>query len=206
MLGATVGDNFDGIYSPSQSPTFRDGVTIPSTLVAGTNATVEVTVPMACLLDSWFDFDGNGIWAGASERTHTDYAIPAGTSLLSVTVPANAAVADHSYARFRVSSAGGLDVTGVASDGEVEDYPITTHCGAPVVDALPPYSVGGSNTITWQSLFPIAEYEVEHALVSDFSTVEDGHRNSSRAYWKKRLPAKKPACGWRSLHRNEISL
>ena len=94
MLGATVGDDFDGIYSPSQSPTFRDGVTIPSTLVAGTNATVEVTVPMACLLDSWFDFDGNGIWAGASERTHTDYAIPAGTSLLSVTVPANAAVAD----------------------------------------------------------------------------------------------------------------
>lgn len=173
MLGATVGDDFDGIYCPTQSPTFRDGVTIPSPLVAGTNATIEVTVPVACQLDSWFDFDGNGVWAGASERTHTNYAIPAGTSLLSVTVPDNAAIADQSYARFRVSSADGLNVTGVADDGEVEDYPISTQCGAPVVDALPPYSVGGSNTITWQSLFPIAVYEVEHALVSDFSVVED---------------------------------
>jgi len=173
MLGTTAGTNFDGIYCPSQSPTFRDGVTIPAPLVAGTSATIEVTVPTACQLDSWFDFDGNGIWAGVSERVHANYSLSAGTSLLSVAVPDNAAASDQGFARFRVSSIGGLAVTGAASDGEVEDYPITTHCGTPVVDALPPYSVGGSNTITWQSLFPIAVYEVEHALVSDFSVVED---------------------------------
>lgn len=173
MLGATVGTDFDGIYSSSQSPTYRDGVTISSPLVAGTNATIEVTVPVSCQLDSWFDFDGNGIWAGAPERCHTNQVLPAGTSLLSVAVPTNAAIFAQGYARFRVSSAGGLSVTGVAADGEVEDYPITTQCGAPVVDPLPPYTTGGANTISWTSLFPIAVYEVEHSLVSDFSVVED---------------------------------
>ena len=31
----------------------------------------------------------------------------------------------HTYARFRLSSAGGLGVTGAATDGEVEDYAVT---------------------------------------------------------------------------------
>ena len=49
-------------------------------------------------------------------------------------------VTDHAasgdtYARFRLSTAGGLAPTGLAADGEVEDYRVTINA-APTLDAI----------------------------------------------------------------------
>ncbi|HDP34806.1 MAG TPA: hypothetical protein ENN29_06820, partial [Candidatus Hydrogenedentes bacterium] len=171
-LGATVGTDFDGRFCPSQTPTFRDGVALPAALVAGSGASIEVTVPTACMLDAWFDFDGDGVWSGAGEKVFDSIALSPGTSVLSVNIPADAALSDQGYARFRVSSAGGLSPTGAADDGEVEDYPFTLQCGAPEVEPLPEYSAGDTLTVAWQPLFPGAHYEAQRSLSPDFDIIE----------------------------------
>lgn len=64
--------------------------------------------------------------------------------MLTQVVPSSATV-DATYSRFRFSSAGGLSVTGLADDGEVEDYQVSIQfaCGdrnISVADAI--YTVG----------------------------------------------------------------
>ena len=51
----------------------------------------------------------------------TGIAVPAGFSTVSFDIP-NTALPGPTFARFRFSSTGGLSPTGLASDGEVEDY------------------------------------------------------------------------------------
>ena len=68
--------------------------------------------------------------------TGTGISIPAGFSTVSFSIP-NTALPGPTFARFRLSSTGGLSPTGLASDGEVEDYLVSI--------AAPP--VGNSNSI-----------------------------------------------------------
>jgi len=129
-LGATVdadpngqpnvsadGDDHDGQDD-------EDGVELQGTLVAGQVAWFEVTVTGASIhgayLDAWIDLDRNGDWNGPDEHVLVSHPVSDGQNLLSFAVPHTAAGA--TYARFRLSSAGGLSPTGVALDGEVEDY------------------------------------------------------------------------------------
>ncbi|MCG8427639.1 MAG: IPTL-CTERM sorting domain-containing protein [Chromatiales bacterium] len=100
-----------------------DGVSIPS-LTVGQSATVTVTASGAGRLDAWIDFNADGDWADANEQVFTSEPVTAGANPLSITVPANA-VGGDTFARFRLSSAGGLSYTGGAPDGEVEDYQLT---------------------------------------------------------------------------------
>ncbi len=67
------------------------------------------------------DFSGNGSWV-ASEQIYTNAPVGAGVTVLpGFTVPA-AATLGNMVSRFRISSATGLSFTGLAGDGEVEDY------------------------------------------------------------------------------------
>ena len=168
QLGATSGVDYDGAYCPTMAPTYRDGIVLPDTLVAGEDAAVTVTVPEACFLDGWFDFNGNGTWS-PGEHVFDSIALPAGETTLSVAVPADAAPSDRTFARFRVSSAGGLEPTGAAADGEVEDYPLNTECAPPSVEPLPEYTAGGEVSITWTPPFAGAEFEAQHALTEEFT-------------------------------------
>ncbi len=59
----------------------------------------------------------------AGEQIFTDTALAAGLNLLSFAVPAGA-TAGTTYARFRFDQGGGLAPTGLAPDGEVEDYQV----------------------------------------------------------------------------------
>ncbi|MCL6501490.1 MAG: DUF4214 domain-containing protein [Pirellulales bacterium] len=100
----------------------EDGVRLPSVLERGRQAVIVVTASAAGMLDAWIDYDGNGrfeaeehIFGGVSQ------AVAAGDNSLGFTVPVGA-VEGGTYARFRLSSAGGLAPTGLAPDGEVEDY------------------------------------------------------------------------------------
>ncbi|MGV3773231.1 MAG: GEVED domain-containing protein, partial [Verrucomicrobiales bacterium] len=71
------------------------------------------------------DFNRDGDWADAGEQIATAQTLVAGVNTLTVQTPASSTVAGISFARFRLSSQGGLAVTGLASDGEVEDYQVT---------------------------------------------------------------------------------
>jgi len=102
----------------------EDGVAIESPLVIGTTESVTVTASEAALLDAWIDLDADGTFNGAGEQIATALALVTGANQLSFSVPETAQEGD-SYARFRISSAGGLSPIGQATDGEVEDYRVT---------------------------------------------------------------------------------
>ena len=104
----------------------EDGVQFLSDLVPGRSATIEIMSGASSMyLDGWIDFDRDGTWeAGEHINGGVSVALsPLALTNLSVLVPA-AADPGPTYARFRVSSSGGLSPEGFAPDGEVEDYAI----------------------------------------------------------------------------------
>ena len=81
-------------------------------------------------LDAWVDFNRDGDWDDAGEQilVSADLGTTDGTVVLSFTVPQDAGAnveLGATFARFRLSTAGGLLPTGEAPDGEVEDYNVT---------------------------------------------------------------------------------
>ena len=117
----------------------EDGVIFNLWTKGGTGSvdvTVWVTPTATAYLDAWIDWNHDGVFADY----FTDDEIPvlvveqiavsvrygvggtaSGTDTLTFNVPADWDDED-TYLRFRLSSAGGLSPTGLAADGEVEDY------------------------------------------------------------------------------------
>lgn len=122
-LGASVTADLDGQPSAGADADTDDGVTLPSAIVIGTNASITVNAATPGLLNAWVDFNGDGDWDEMIEQIFTDQAVVAGDNSLSFAVPAGATLG-NSFARFRLSSDSGLSYTGFANDGEVEDYAI----------------------------------------------------------------------------------
>ncbi len=93
---------------------------------------VQVT-PAGGKLDAWIDFDHNGVFDHPSEHLGGGVSIDvaAGSNMIPFYVPAGS-LPGGTYARFRLSSSGGLFPTGYAYDGEVEDHWVF------LVDALAP--------------------------------------------------------------------
>lgn len=155
---AADGDDVNG------SPDDEDGVTIPA-LKQGQVAVLTVNASAAAKLDAWIDWNRDGDWNDAGEQvaanlglnasskapdmnTPANPAVSAGNNTLNVNVPAGASLGT-SYARFRLSTAGGLAVTGAASDGEVEDYQVTIQPGGnPALTVVKEVSV--DNQATWE--------------------------------------------------------
>jgi hypothetical protein len=132
-LGALVDADDDGQPSSAAAgddlagSDDEDGVTFLSTLLSrsGTgNITVNMQGAGGSLLNAWIDFNRDGDWNDIGEQIFANRSLNAGDNALSFSIPAGAATGT-SYARFRVNTAGGLLPTGLASDGEVEDYAVT---------------------------------------------------------------------------------
>lgn len=90
------------------------------------SATVLVTVSQAsgpAWLNTWVDFNSDGDFDDAGEHVLTNVSASNGTQQLTITIPAGA-LSGKTYARFRISSTPGLSATGLANDGEVEDYAV----------------------------------------------------------------------------------
>ena len=103
----------------------EDGVVFATPLVPGSEAWIVVTASAAGLLDAWIDYNSDGDWSDPAETLFVgSLPVLAGANQLSFNVPVEAS-AGPTYARFRLSSAGGLLPTGPAADGEVEDYAVT---------------------------------------------------------------------------------
>ncbi|MEE8451478.1 MAG: GEVED domain-containing protein, partial [Thermoguttaceae bacterium] len=123
----------------------EDGVTLPvltAQTTAATIASLDVDLQyadtVANYLDAWIDFNQDGDWNDWGEQIFTshDLGTTDGVQSLAFTVPQDTGdnvVNGTTYARFRLSTAGGLLPTGLANDGEVEDYQVVVGTPAEVV-------------------------------------------------------------------------
>ncbi|MCG8456051.1 MAG: GEVED domain-containing protein [Holophagales bacterium] len=101
----------------------EDGVSFDTRITACKTGRITVTASAAGLLDAWLDFDGDGDFTAGGDQIFTSEPLAAGPNVLTFPVPCTA-TDGTTYARFRLSSAGGLSFDGPATDGEVEDYQI----------------------------------------------------------------------------------
>ncbi len=104
----------------------EDGVALLTPLVPGQPSQIQIylTAPAGSqgLLDAWIDFGGDGSWLTAGDQIAAAYVLVPGANTLVVNTPATAVPGTAAFARFRLSTYGGLQPTGSAQDGEVEDY------------------------------------------------------------------------------------
>jgi len=155
FLGASVDSEIDGqpdtnaMGDDTAASDDEDGVTFTSLLVPGDSAQIDLVASAAGMVDAWIDYNRDGDWTDAGEQVFTSVPVSAGSNSLSLTVPEDAVTGD-TYARFRISSTGGLSFDGAASDGEVEDYmiEITPANQPPIADIGGPYLVDEGDTVT----------------------------------------------------------
>jgi hypothetical protein len=116
-------NNINGLGGVPFPPGDEDGVVFTTALISGVDAKVQVTASGPGLVQGWVDWNRNGSWADASEQILVNRPVLAGVNLLQFSVP-NAVASGKTYARFRLSTLSPLNYTGLAPDGEVEDYSI----------------------------------------------------------------------------------
>ncbi len=146
----------DGIIVPQLRRTFASTLTAQITGTGGR-------------LQAWIDFNGNGSFADVGEQIATNLADngagdtnpAAGTIGVSFTVPA-AATLSQTFGRFRWSTATGLGPSGVASNGEVEDYAFTIF-GLPSIAVAKTSALYNPNS---ENLFAVPGNEVVYTITT----------------------------------------
>jgi len=111
----------DGLGDDNNISDDEDGVVFTGPLAAGNAATIAVQASGAGFLNAWMDFNINGSWAESGEQIFFNTPLTAGLNNLTFNIPSSAATG-KTFVRFRYSSQGNLSYTGLAIDGEVEDY------------------------------------------------------------------------------------
>ncbi|MBM4459970.1 MAG: hypothetical protein FJ011_19780, partial [Chloroflexi bacterium] len=135
----------------------EDGVTFNTAVMPGTTASITVIASApGGLLNAWLDFNRDGDWADAGEQIFTDLPLLPGPNGLTFAVPV-AASPGASFARFRFSTQAGLSYTGLAPDGEVEDYAVTI---------AEPLDFGDAPDPTYPTL--LASNAARHVIVPGF--------------------------------------
>jgi hypothetical protein len=111
----------------------EEGVCIPP-LIRGETAVISVKVGGGGgIVQAWIDFNGDASW-DAGEEVFNGF-LPNGDHLINVAVP-GAATLGQSFARFRISTEGGLGPGGAAKSGEVEDYDVSIRTPPPDVKGV----------------------------------------------------------------------
>ena len=129
VLGGAPDAEGDGQPSPNadgddtNGSDDEDGVDFVDPLMQGLPADIEVTISGDDgFLDAWIDFNGDGDFDDPGEQIADNLPVTSGTTTITVNVPVDALIDTPLGARFRVSTEGDLEPTGMADDGEVEDY------------------------------------------------------------------------------------
>lgn len=99
----------------------EDGVRFDGVLTPGATVPITVFASREGHLDAWLDLNGDGDWNDQYEQIFRSVPVQAGANQLTFSIP-TATGPGVTYARFRFGSEGGLAPTGLAIDGEVEDY------------------------------------------------------------------------------------
>ncbi len=150
----TADDN--GTHSAdASSDSGDDGVSLGQLVVGAQNVERVVTASGSGKLDAWIDFNGDGNWGGPGEQIFDSVQLQSGGNVLSFDVPTWAVPGD-TYARFRISQAGDLGVTGSAADGEVEDYQVTISPAGQTDRTF-----GSAQTVTGAVTFPTGTYAAD---------------------------------------------
>ena len=127
FFGATVDTEPDGQPSglADADGADEDGIISTATRITSrsvsTGSSFQIAASETGKLDAWIDFNQDGDWNDPDEQIFASRALSNGPNLLPYTIPAGA-LPGQTAARFRISTEGGLLPTGLASDGEVEDY------------------------------------------------------------------------------------
>lgn len=162
-LGLERDADFNGVPTPAAdgdevNATLddEDGVTFVSSIInhpsgiSTSTLTVNLQNPNAVSnrLDAWIDFNRDGDWLDTGEQifVNQDLGVTAGNRTFEFVVPAGN-FAGNTYARFRLSTTGGLSPTGAAADGEVEDYQVTINRADGSSAASVETSGGGTTTV-----------------------------------------------------------
>ncbi|MGE0696738.1 MAG: FG-GAP-like repeat-containing protein [Pirellulales bacterium] len=157
-FGATRDGEPDGVHSANADAdgADEDGVTFGTIRVGALDATATVNVQSSAgKLDAWIDFNGDGSWGGPGEQIADNLAVSLGDNVISFDVPSWAADG-VTFARFRLSTAGDLGVTGQAADGEVEDYAVTI-----VPPAASNGTFGDANIISSSDVNPLSVFAAD---------------------------------------------
>ena len=100
----------------------EDGVTFLTPLARNQSTTMRIVASQPGELSYWIDFDNSGTFDNATEKfTKT---LSAGNNLAVFVTPGTAVIGD-TFMRFRFASSAVANPTGVAPNGEVEDYQVT---------------------------------------------------------------------------------
>lgn len=127
----------DASYAEGNDDSSDDGILLDSSggWQPGESHPLTVTVTGgAGYLAGWFDWNQDGAFETPTEQALAD-GVPAGTSVLTFTIPSNAITSEAIPLRFRLypSEPLGAEIpTGAATGGEVEDYRV----GGPLVVTL----------------------------------------------------------------------
>ncbi|KAA1259865.1 Exoglucanase/xylanase precursor [Rubripirellula obstinata] len=131
QLGANRDTETDGIATPDADGdgSDDDGVMFGAINVDGTMAGVNIKLPadIEGQIDAWIDFNRNGSF-DAGEKIIHDLSVNELEQTINYMIPTDipgGITVGVTYARVRISSAGGLGPTGFAADGEVEDYVVS---------------------------------------------------------------------------------
>ncbi|GAA4448795.1 tandem-95 repeat protein [Novipirellula rosea] len=88
-------------------------------------AQIPVSVTGTGYVSAWIDFDGNGVFHPTLEKVIDNVLVTDATNPTIFNVKTPAGTTDkRTWARFRISPEGGLQPTGLAVGGEVEDYEV----------------------------------------------------------------------------------
>ncbi len=146
-LGKIVDSETDGFPAAAGAPATgddtnalsdEDGIAFLTAMTTGLTAKIKAVAKFlgvtSAKLDAWIDFNHNGSFDPA-EKIISSKSVANGDNTLSFKVPAGA-LAGNTYARFRITQ-NGIDLpTGIAPDGEVEDYRVTLKQGLPEISIV----------------------------------------------------------------------
>jgi hypothetical protein len=193
LMGAQIDSEADG--QPNATATGddisnladEDGVTFTTALMPGNWGTVNVDLTncaagLGLFLNAWVDFNSNGSWADAGDQIFASQPVTAGViNSLSFWVPPTAQAGKTTFARFRLSTMQVLSYTGLAPDGEVEDYtvailkkPLAEHLkwSQPPLEIYPQnpeLEYCGWNEPSWTQ--NLEEFPPHHRVADDFRCI-----------------------------------
>ncbi len=106
--------------------------------------TIVITASVAGFVNGWIDFDQSGVF-DTSERVFADTVVAAGVNTFTISVPSST-IPGLTYARFRFTTQSGMATSpsGIAANGEVEDYSVkvTNPLASSVCSSTNPLSYG----------------------------------------------------------------
>lgn len=161
----------------------EDGVLFGVIQAGGTIAGVNIWLDNAASakVDAWIDFNRDGDWNDPGEKILDSRVVSAPLQTLNYNLPPGVTPGEN-YARVRLSTLGNLGPTGLATDGEVEDYRVSI-ISPPEVDSVvindgtPGRSQITSLTVTFNTEVDLDLLQTAFTVTNKETNVEVGSIN-----------------------------